>query len=133
MEYEFYHEDPRDKKYIYVVKIYCGKYYIGERCNLSQDARDHIDRLGKQSYIFPRMDILECYNVSHLSDDEIKQEEKILTLEYMKRYGVKAVRGGPYTKENGKYKKLETKLKGINCVRCQATTHDTFQCPYNPY
>ena len=79
--------------YIYVIKLKNNKYYVGKSTNPSTRLEDHFSEFG--SAWTKKYKPITIHEIRPDCDDG--DEDKI-TLEYMKKYGIDNVRGGPRCK-----------------------------------
>ena len=82
----------RKGKWIYVLELTCGKYYVGRTGDLKNWIEQHKKRIAAvwtTKYSFVRL--VEVKGAVHSYDEDNK------TKEYMKTYGISNVRGGAYS------------------------------------
>ena len=76
---------------IYVLKLKYNKYYVGKTTNPTYRLTDHFSEGGSawtKKY--------KPITVHELRPDCSDSDEQIITQEYMKKYGIENVRGGPW-------------------------------------
>lgn len=79
---------------IYILKCDQDKYYIGKSNNADFRIKDHFEKGGSQwTKKYKHIEIVE------IRDDCKDSDEQIVTQEYMKKYGIQNVRGGPWCKK----------------------------------
>lgn len=104
-------------RYIYVLQLEEGNYYIGQTDDLVERIHEH--RTGKGATwtkIYKVINTVETLCVGVCNLEKAKITEDRITLEYMKRFGWQKVRGGDYSNSNDDvvFEKLkELKEKGI--------------------
>lgn len=79
--------------FIYAMRLKGDKYYVGRSRNLARRFLDH--KTGKGS-VWTKLHGVD--SIIELYDDNNDFKEVQLTLQYMKKYGVNNVRGGPFCK-----------------------------------
>ncbi|GJQ11712.1 hypothetical protein GpartN1_g3503.t1 [Galdieria partita] len=120
--------DSSRKRYIYVLKLQQDKWYIGSTTNLSQRIAQHNEGTGSVwTSHFPPIDLFDC------QEQRDGWHEENLTKEYMSRYGIENVRGGPYTAFNLKEEDKETIQRALDafagaCYFCGSTGHVAADC-----
>ena len=115
---------------IYVLKLKSGKYYVGKTNHTFQRFSQHQTGSGaKWTKKYPVVDLFAFHHGMKDSD------ENKITIQMMKKYGVKNVRGGSWTKVNmtqNEINKLESKIKkrrtvkrkkSKSCSRCGRSSH----------
>lgn len=77
---------------VYALELENGRYYVGKTCDIEKRFKEHMG--GYKSSAWTRkyrpLSIIETIEDAHCLD-----EDK-LTVDYMMRYGISNVRGGPY-------------------------------------
>ena len=140
--------------HIYVLKCEDGKYYVGRTDDGLKRFNQHLGGRGaKWTKKYKPVDLAEWY------PDKKNVHEKMITHKVMKKYGVRNVRGGPYTQvemdesrissieesigiNQSKTKpiktqsKIQTKPKSekrtkTKCSRCGRTSHNITTCNAN--
>ncbi|MDE0954595.1 MAG: GIY-YIG nuclease family protein [Candidatus Poseidoniales archaeon] len=120
---------------IYVLKLKSGKYYVGKTNHTFQRFNQHQTGSGaKWTKTYPVVDLFAFHHAMKDSD------ENKITVQMMKKYGVKNVRGGSWTKVNmtqNEINKLESKInkrrtvkrrKSKSCSRCGRSSHTISSC-----
>ncbi|MDA0758560.1 MAG: hypothetical protein O3C01_07870 [Bacteroidetes bacterium] len=114
--------------FIYSLKLQSGKYYIGKTETPDFRLQDHFDTFGSawtKKY--------KPISIHQLIPDMNDHDEQRITQEYMNKYGIDNVRGGPWCKvilsdeEKQFIKKL---LDGENdkCYQCGSNDHFAKDC-----
>ena len=127
---------------IYVLKLERGKYYVGITRKNVKRVWQHID--GKGAAWTKKYPPLKTKPVLSFNEGLRVSDEDRITLETMKRYGVKNVRGGSWCKVNmssrevsnlekkistlGKRKRTRGKNRVKKCSRCGRTNHTKQNC-----
>lgn len=115
--------------FIYSLKLTTNKYYIGKTDSPNFRLQDHFDSSGSawtKKY--------KPISIHQVIPDMNDHDEQRITQEYMNKYGIDNVRGGPWCKvilsdeEKLFIKKL---LLGENdkCYQCSSTDHFAKNCP----
>ena len=81
--------------YIYVLKLKSNKYYVGKTDNPDFRLNDHFDANGSE---WTRK--YKPITIHELRPNCDSKDETIITQEYMEKYGIDNVRGGPWCRIN---------------------------------
>jgi predicted GIY-YIG superfamily endonuclease len=115
--------------YIYVLRLLKDNYYIGKTDNPQFRLETHFDAGGSA---FTKR--FKPKQLHALHPDCSDHDETRITLEYMKKYGIQKVRGGPWTKilltdleEEFIQKMIDS--ESDNCYRCGESGHFANRCP----
>jgi cellular nucleic acid-binding protein len=113
---------------LYVIKLVNGKYYVGVTDNLQVRYDQHVEGTGSMwTKLHKPVCILEKRSTTTPFDEEN------VTKEYMGKYGIENVRGGPYCQTI----LTETQISAIEqsiwssqnaCLRCGRTSHYADKC-----
>jgi len=113
---------------IYVLKLKENKYYVGKTTNPTYRLDDHFSEGGSawtKKY--------KPISIYELRPNRPDSDEQIVTQDYMKKYGIENVRGGPWCKISLTQPEKDTILK-INqsnsdeCYKCGSINHFASQC-----
>ena len=114
--------------YIYVLKLEKNKYYVGKTVNPQFRLENHFESFGS-SWTKKYKPI----QVHELRPDQSDHDEQRITQEYMAKYGIDNVRGGPWCKI-----KLDTTEKEFiqklisgeqdKCYQCGSNDHFAKNC-----
>ena len=122
-------------KFIYILKLEKGKYYVGTTSDLQQRLREH--RQGHGSSWTNKYKPIRIEKSRKVNGSPGLDEDKE-TKECMKKYGIKNVRGGSYCSfilPNEQYESLYVELLHAEnrCSRCRRTGHYIRDCYANTY
>ncbi|GJD09042.1 hypothetical protein Gasu2_33140 [Galdieria sulphuraria] len=121
--------DSFEKKYVYVLKLQQNKWYIGSTTNIKQRIAQHCQGTGcAWTSRYPFLELFDC----QLQRDGWHEEN--LTKEYMLRYGIENVRGGPYTNLELTEEEKEVIQRALDafrgaCYLCGSRGHLAAECP----
>jgi len=114
---------------VYVLELKNGKYYVGVTDNVDKRFAQHLTGDGGAAWtkLHEPIKIIEERISTSLFD-----EEKV-TKDYMLKYGIENVRGGPYSAVELDSAKLESLEQSIwsatdSCMRCGRTSHFISNC-----
>jgi predicted GIY-YIG superfamily endonuclease len=114
--------------YIYVLKLKGNKYYVGKTTNVAYRLTDHFKERGSEwTKTFKPISIHE------LRPDCRDVDEQIITQEYMVKFGIDNVRGGPWCKMKlgSAQKQLILGIIQSNadaCYKCGGAGHFASNC-----
>ena len=116
---------------IYVLKLRGKKYYVGKTTNPTYRLDDHFSEGGSawtKKY--------KPISIHALQPDRPDTDEQIVTQDYMQKYGIDNVRGGPWCKINlsEPEKQMITQMiqgSSDSCYNCGSTDHFANQCTRN--
>ena len=113
--------------YIYVLKLRSNKYYVGKTDNPNFRLNDHFKSNGSEwtkKY--------KPITVHELRPDCNSKDETIITQEYMEKYGIDNVRGGPWCKiditEHKSSIEHMIKSESDSCYICGKSGHFANKC-----
>ena len=112
----------------YVLKLESGKYYIGTTSDLSARFAEHCSGIGSRwTEKYPPVELVKTFPMKNGT------EEDRITLEYMKKYGIDAVRGGSYTNVDLTDDQMVVLVDRItpvrgNCHNCGLKGHHAADC-----
>lgn len=114
---------------LYVLKLKCGKYYVGTTKNLEQRLQAHIDGDGSTwTLLYPYDEIITMKEIESILDEDLEVKK------LMQTHGIENVRGGSYSQVEllpFQVRALKNELthnKG-NCFNCQERGHYASSCP----
>ena len=124
---------------IYVLELKGGKYYVGKTGHTFQRFNQH--KSGTGAKWTQKHKVVDLFAFHKNMDDS---DENKITIQMMREYGVRNVRGGSWTKVNmtdREIQKLENRIHSRNhkrtnsrfrkrksCSRCGRTSHDVSKC-----
>lgn len=115
--------------YIYVLQLQKDNYYVGKTDNPQFRLETHFDSGGS---VFTKR--YKPRQIHALHPDCSDHDETRITLDYMKKYGIQKVRGGPWTQilltdaeEEFIQKMIDS--ESDNCYRCGEAGHFANRCP----
>ena len=114
--------------YIYVLLLEQNKYYIGKTTNPSFRLEQHVNSSGSswtKKY--------KPVQIHELKPEQTDHDEQRITQEYMKKYGIDNVRGGPWCKININTTEKECIQKILyseqdKCYQCGSNDHFASAC-----
>ena len=115
--------------FIYVLKLRYNKFYVGKTTNPDFRLNDHFNADGSEwtkKY--------KPINVHEIHADCDSKDETIITQEYMEKYGIDNVRGGPWCSlDISEHKKsIQQMIKSEKdiCYKCGKQGHFANQCDF---
>ena len=113
---------------IYVLKLQNNKYYVGKTTNPHYRLNEHFSECGSE---WTKKYKPIC--IHELRPDKTATDEQIVTQEYMKKYGINNVRGGPWCKISLTKSEEDLITKIIqsntdNCYKCGKPGHFSSAC-----
>ena len=115
--------------YIYVLRLQQGKYYVGKTDNPDMRLDTHFQEGGSVfTKKYKPIEILE------IKEDCTAYDEQHVTQEYMEKYGIENVRGGPWTTmllSDGEETLIQKMIDSKNdtCYHCGEAGHFIQGCP----
>lgn len=114
--------------FIYSLKLQRGKYYIGKTESPNFRLQDHFDSSGSawtKKY--------KPISIHQVTPDMNDHDEQRITQEYMSKYGIDNVRGGPWCKvvlSDDEKKFIQKLIDGENdkCYQCGSSDHFAKDC-----
>lgn len=80
---------------LYILKLQSGRYYVGQSANVHRRIDAHTEAKGAVwTQVYPPVAVVECKRTRTLDLKTAETKENLLTLEMMRRYGWRNVRGG---------------------------------------
>jgi predicted GIY-YIG superfamily endonuclease len=126
-------EKSSDSWKVYVLQLEDGKYYVGKTQRpVSERMDEHRNGHGAAwTQLHAVTGLVDATETSN------PHQEDNVTLDYMKRYGVDNVRGGPYSKVNltrDEINGIERRIRhnADACFGCGSTNHFANQCSGDP-
>jgi len=114
---------------VYALELVNGKYYVGKTVNVERRYRDHVNghRSSAWTMKYKPVKILETIPYAHNLDEDR------LTVEYMMKYGIENVRGGPYVSVKLSQDTMDHITKRIRmaydlCMKCGGKDHFGAHC-----
>ena len=115
--------------YIYVLKLKHDKYYVGKTDNPNFRLSNHFDSNGSEWT--KKYKPITIHEIRSGCDSK---DETIITQEYMEKYGIDNVRGGPWCRINIDDQKqfIQNMInsESDNCYKCGKPGHFANQCNY---
>ena len=108
---------------VYILQLKQGKYYVGKTTNLEKRLSKH--KKGRATHWTKKY---RFEKVVEIIPDCDEFEEDKMTLQYMKKYGIDNVRGGPFVqiRMNKHMKRVIQRMIGSNtdtCFECGSNEH----------
>ena len=118
---------------VYILKLECDKYYVGKTNNLRRRYIEHVsgNRSSAWTKKYRPIRIVNAIHDAHCLD-----EDKI-TVEYMMKYGIENVRGGPFVSIKLSQNTIDhinrrIRMASDQCVYCGSPDHFCTYCPVGP-
>ena len=117
---------------VYVLRLEQGKYYVGTSTQPMQRLAAHWQGTSEASAWTKKYKPVDIVQVIE-TDDALSKEDST-TIQYMNKFGIDNVRGGPYTKiilTPNDIEAIKHRLQHINnaCFQCGSKAHVADQCP----
>lgn len=111
---------------LYVLKLEANKFYIGKTNNIQRRFNEHKRNSCRFTVMYKPLQVLETYRYFEFGED-------MLTLKYMKKYGIDNVRGGSYSspilsKEEIRLIDKMIKTSNDRCYICNDKGHYANAC-----
>ena len=118
---------------VYILKLEDNKYYVGKTNNLRRRYMEHVS--GKRSSAWTKK-YRPIRIINTIPDAHCLDEDKV-TVEYMMKYGIENVRGGPYVSIKLSQNTMNHIIRRIRmacdqCVYCGSANHFCTYCPVGP-
>lgn len=118
---------------VYALELENGRYYVGKTCDVEKRFKEHTKGYKSSSWTrkYKPLSILETIEDAHCLD-----EDK-LTVDYMMKYGISNVRGGPYvtiklSDETILHITNRIRMASDLCMKCGKRGHFGVYCPDPP-
>lgn len=114
--------------FIYTLKLQSNKYYVGKTNDPNFRLTNHFDSCGSSW--------TKKYNpisIQGVIPDKTEHDEQRITQEYMHKYAIENVRGGPWCKiklSDSEIKCIEQIISSVKdkCYNCGSTDHFSNKC-----
>lgn len=114
---------------VYALELEDGRYYVGKTCNIEKRFKEHVEGYKSSSWTrkYRPISVIETIENAHCLD-----EDK-LTVDYMMRYGISNVRGGPYvtiklSEDTVMHITNRIRMASDLCVKCGKRGHFGVYC-----
>lgn len=118
---------------VYALELESGKYYIGKTRDIAKRYNEHLTGYNSSAWTRRHKPIKL---ISTIENAHCLDEDK-LTVEYMMKYGIENVRGGPYVSttlpnEIKEHITRRIRMASDMCVHCGSLEHFCTKCPVAP-